>query len=148
MPTTAFVPSHCIMPACYLEVRVCGRIEGLCQDNRKRPQSVTGLQNPVKWQKQKDAFVLHVNDGHYNDYTTLLENWHLPVPVCVLPQDKQNRTKPKKKKSQLALQCTPLSFSFTQGRFHYKRSTGAKAQFQVKMSILSSVTEEDTPVNY
>lgn len=46
--------------------------------------------------KWKDAFVLHVNDGHYNDNTTLPENWHLPTTVSILPQDKQNRTKPKK----------------------------------------------------
>lgn len=32
--------------------------------------------------------------------------------------------------------------------FHHKRSAGAKAPFQVKMSNFSSVTEEGTPINY
>lgn len=36
------------------------------------------------------------------------------------------------------------SFSFTQGWFHYKRSAGAKAPFQVKMSNLSSVEKKKT----
>lgn len=50
LQTTAFAPYDCIMPACYLEVWVCGRREGLCWNNREWPQSVRGLHNAVKWQ--------------------------------------------------------------------------------------------------
>lgn len=102
--------------------------------------------------KWKDAFVLVVNEGRDNENTKLLENWHLPTTASILPQDKQNCTKPKKKNVTFPILSTspavfPASYSFTQGWFHYQRSAGAKAPFQVKKSNLSSVRRR-RPVNY
>lgn len=44
--------------------------------------------------KWKDAFVLHVNDGHYNNNKILPANCHLATTCSILPQDKISRLIP------------------------------------------------------
>lgn len=44
--------------------------------------------------KWKDVFVLHVNDGHYNNNKILLANCHLATTGSILPQDRNSRLIP------------------------------------------------------
>lgn len=146
------------MPACYLELRVRGGKEGLHWNNRKRPQLVQVYTIPMKQQLLARNEKTLLSSMWMTDIRTTIQYypriaiWQQQAQSCLRTRKitRHPRNQSQKKgnylltSTSLAVVCSAHLLRW----FHHKRSAGAKAPFQVKMSNFSSVTEEGTPINY